>query len=100
MKLVEGQHIRIIGSMFNDGVYKFPSEGLVDEDFNGTVWAMAVPPAFIDLVNRINEWESKNYKVLDSPYTSESFGGYSYTRQDGSSWEEHFKKELNRWRKM
>ena len=47
--LQDGQYFRIIGSVFNDGVHQYPVPDLTDEVFNGAVWAMAVPPAVIDL---------------------------------------------------
>ena len=45
--LLDGQYYRICGSVFNDGVHKYgdESDSLVDESFDGAVWAMAVPPA-------------------------------------------------------
>ena len=51
-----------------------------DERFEGAVWALAVPPAVIALAGEITEWQEKNGEAVLSPYTSESFGGYSYTR--------------------
>lgn len=75
----DGQYFRIIGSIFNDGVYKAPSSGLVDECFDGAVWAMAVPPAVVDLAAEIEAWNQSG-AAKPSAYTSESFGGYSYTK--------------------
>lgn len=102
--LSEGQFFRIIGSTFNDGVYQYPCYELKDEDFDGAIWAMAVPPAFLALLKRINEWEEKNKDAIDSPYQSESFGGYSYSKVTGSgeslTWQSKFRKDLNRWRKV
>ena len=45
--LKEGQYFRIVGSTFNDGVHVYPAHDLKDEEFNGSVWAMAVPQAVI-----------------------------------------------------
>lgn len=108
--LLDGQYFRIVGSIFNDGVYVFPFQSLQDEVFNGAVWAMAVPPEVIALLDRINEYESKYGEALNSPYQSESFGGYSYTKSSGSSsgTSENgsggvlgaFSGELKRWRKV
>ena len=33
--LVDGQYFRILGSLFNDGLHKYPDDGLVSERFNG-----------------------------------------------------------------
>lgn len=109
-KIQMGQYYRIRGSVFNDGVYLHDGkETLKDENFNGTVNLMAVPKEFLDLVAEITAWQDK-YGGLDSqaisPYNSESFGGYSYskgTNADGSSagnWKNVFGARLNKWRKL
>lgn len=108
IELQNGQYFRIMGSVFNDGVHQYGSdEGLVNESFRGAVWAMAVPPAVIALVSEIDEWITKNKAVLESPYTSESFAGYSYTKATSASsnsavltWQDVFASKLNRWRKI
>lgn len=113
--LQDGQYYRIIGSIFNDGVhiYGSPAELLRDETFDGEVWGMAVPPAVIELADRIKEWRDK-YMSSDSPflspYSSESFGGYSYTKgsnlssvtsgNSATGWKATFASELNKWRKI
>lgn len=117
-ELQEGQYFRIVGSVFNDGVYKYPitipqggvSE-LKDETFKGAIWAMAVPKEVIALSTKIKDWVTK-YGSVDtmSPYQSESFGGYSYTKASGgnsaddadnpSTWQGAFKSELDNWRKV
>lgn len=112
-ELQEGQYFRIVGSVFNDGVYEYPATNLVDEVFDGAVWAMAVPPSVIDLAEKISEWNTK-YGGLDSvamsPFQSESFGEYSYTKKSGGAsaggvdnsgtWQGAFASELNKWRKI
>lgn len=106
--LQEGQYFRIKGSVFNDGVYVYPAEELHDEEFSGEIWAMALPPGFIALYNEIDDWCDNYQNVVDSPYQSESFGGYSYTKATfgGSSgdssvnWQNVFKSKLNPWRKI
>ena len=101
----EGQYIRIVGSTFNDGVHPYPVYGLKDEKFRGAVWAMAVPSSVIAQITEINQWEAMNQSVLNSPYQSESFGGYSYTlktenAEGGLNWQTHFRRKLDRWRKV
>lgn len=99
----QGQYFRIVGSVFNDGVYQYPVTDLQDESFDGAIWPMAVPTAVIDLLAEINAWINKYGDKLDSPYQSESFGGYSYTKsssESSTSWKGHFKTQLNRWRKI
>ena len=69
---------------------------------------MAIPTEISNLLERINTWVDDNMSVLDSPYQSESFGGYSYSKASGNAsngdgnitWQSHFANELNRWRKI
>ena len=68
--LQENQYFRIVGSVFNDGVYKYPANDLIDEEFEGEIWAMAVPSSVIELSNEIGEWMEANEQYLNSPYTS------------------------------
>lgn len=109
--LRNNQYFRIVGSVFNDGVYKYPLNELIDETFEGAVWAMAVPPSAIALFTQIQEWDEKysQNKAANSPFQSESFGGYSYSKGYSSSangsdttvsWQNQFKSRLNRWRKL
>ena len=98
--LVRGQYFRIDGSVFNDGVHRYGEISMNgDETFNGTITPMAVPPAFEAVAAEIEEWKQKNAEVINSPYQSESFGGYSYTK-GSASWQGVFAKRLNRWRKI
>lgn len=103
--LQDGQYYRIIGSVFNDGVHKFGSDTLTDEKpFDGAVWAMAVPPDFLEVVGEIEAY-CKSDAGKTSPYVSESFGGYSYTKAtttDGSpvGWKQAFASHLSAWRKL
>jgi hypothetical protein len=106
--LRNGQYFRIIGSVFNDGVYQYPETHLTDEIFNGAVWYMAVPPDVTTLVSEMNAWEQQYSTVLSSPFNSESVDGYSYTKaSSGSSAGSdgtpnalaHFADRLKHWRK-
>ena len=102
--LQNGQYFKIEGSALNDGVYRYPYSGLTDETFSGEIWALAVPPTLIALAADIEEYQKKANENA-SPYQSESFGGYSYTKATDSSgtpitWEKAFAKRLNKWRKI
>lgn len=99
--LVNGQYFRIIGSLFNDGVYQYPAE-LTDETFDGSVWALALPKALLSTVDEITAWQAKNGD--SGPYTSESFGGYSYSKATNSKgvavgWRDVFSAQLAPWKK-
>lgn len=113
--LKEEQYFRIHGSDLNDGVWQYSSEGiegLRDETFDGAVWAMSVPPAFIKLAEDIDAWRAANEAVDSqnmSPYNSESFGGYSYSKSGGGSssgggtnatWQGQFARRLAVWKRL
>lgn len=113
LPLLEGQHFRILGSVLNEGVYRHPATGLKDETFTGAVWAMAVPPEVLTLAEEIGAWQSKyggSDSTAMSPYSSESFGGYSYTKGSGTAnadgtsgtttWQSTFAARLAPWRKI
>ena len=102
--LQEGQCFRIVGSVFNDGVYQYPATSLTDEVFEGAVWSMAVPPSVIDLSAEIKEYNDSD-AGKPSPFTSESFGGYAYTKATDANgapigWQKAFASRLNKWRKL
>lgn len=104
--LANGQYFRICGSVFNDGLYQYPATDLKAETFEGTVWALAVPQAVIELATEIEAWQKKNGDASVSPYQSESFGGYSYSKATDSAsggavtWKTAFRSRLNAWRKL
>lgn len=117
--LLDGQRFWIVGSILNDGVYTYHSDGIRDDDdfmavglrdetFTGSVCTLAVPPAVIALTGEINAWVDKNSEAVNSPYTSENvIGVYSYTKASGGtgaggaiSWQDVFKSRLDRWRKV
>lgn len=110
-ELVDGEFFRIIGSKLNDGIYQYPpvAGALIDETFTGEVRECIVPRAVQDIAKDIKEWETDNAEVLKSPFNSESFGGYSYTRKsassdgtvgDGLNWESVYGYRLQPWRKL
>ena len=104
--LANGQYFRICGSVFNDGLHQYPASDLKAETFDGAVWALAVPQAVIDLASEIEAWQKKNGDASVSPYQSESFGGYSYSKATDSAtggavtWQSAFRSRLNAWRKL
>lgn len=110
--LLPGQYFRVMGSIFNDGVHQYGNDYLNDEDFTGSVWSLAIPDAVIKLAEDIDAWRTK-YEAADSsamsPYMSESFGGYSYSKGSAisgtgsggaTSWRTSFASRMNAWRKV
>lgn len=101
-----GQYVFISGSSFSDGVHLYPCSGLHDETFQGYVTPLAVPKAFIDLCEEIQTWQEKyGTATCDnmSPFQSESFGGYSYSKKSdgsGNNWQGAFASRLKEWRKI
>lgn len=109
----EGQYYRIVGSVFNDDVYIAGQEELIDENtFHGSIWLMRPPKKFLQLVKDIGDWQEKYggiNSVIMSPYSSESFGGYSYSKstsgggstdaQNGVTWQSVFADRLAPYRR-
>lgn len=120
LSLKEGQRFLVSGSDLNDGIYTWHSDGLMDADdtagagladetFKGTISGLSVPPQVVALAQEISSWVGKYGDAINSPYQSESFGGYSYTRasRNGSGsgsavsgWQDVFASRLKRWKKV
>jgi hypothetical protein len=114
--LQEGQFFLIEGSIFNDGVHKWLASGtnLRDEqECSCNVWSLAIPQEFLDLVAEISAWNEVYGGATSaalSPFASESFGGYSYSKSsggsssdgsaDGSNWKTAYASRLNKWRRV
>ena len=104
--LKTGQYFRVVGSALNDGVYKNDGCGvLTDEEFDGSIWAMSVPPAVVALADRIKAYTDSD-AAKPTPFVSESFGGYSYSKGQNAagaannSWQAVFADELRKWRRI
>lgn len=107
-------YIRIVGSRKNDGVHKRGDNGFDLEDegeFHGAVWIMTPPKAFLELAEQISKWQEANGgfdSQMMSPYQSESFGGYSYSKASGSgangssvpTWQSQYASRLSIYRKI
>ena len=114
LTLLPGQYFRIVGSVLNDGVWQNTAADLAQlraESFVGEIWSMAVPRDFEALCDEINAWRTENEAVTSSnmsPFTSESFGGYSYSKGGsgsngggtGVSWQNQFRTRLNTYRRV
>lgn len=107
--LRDGQYFRIVGSVLNDGLHRYGPDMplLEDETFEGAVWALAVPRAVVELAGEIAKWQEKYGDTISNPYSSESFGGYSYTKSGGANenggaggWQAAFRARLNPYRKL
>ena len=114
--LLHGQRFRILGSLLNDGIYTYTDQHILasdgetyadlqDETFTGAIVAMAVPRGLLNLAQEIKTWCEKNAETLNSPYNSEAFGGYSYSKSGSSTggaytWQDQFKARLNAYRKI
>ena len=103
-----GQYFCINGSDFNDGVHQYPCTDLKDEVFYGSIWPMKIPADLLTLIEEIEAWQEESGAVAASPYASESFGGYSYTKASASdssdsssvTWIDTFASRLAGWRKI
>lgn len=105
-----GLWVCITGSFFHDGAWRIGAdlrledlpEGTPDETFAGRVWMLAPPPAFLALCDEIDDFVKK---INETPYQSESFENYSYTKPTGKNggvitWQEAFADRLQPYRHM
>ena len=113
---IQTDYIRIVGSHKNDGVHIRGEEGfnLADEGtFHGAVWVMSPPADFLALVAEIEAWQAKYGGVTSenmSPFQSESFAGYSYSKGTGGvasasvssvpTWQSTYASRLNPYRRI
>ena len=119
LPLLDGQRFLIQGSALNDGMYTYHDTGIKDDDdseavglhdesWDGTICALAVPPAVTALSAEIKAWVDANQESQNNPYSSESvLGVYSYTKATGGhgaggsvGWMDVFADKLKRWRKV
>jgi hypothetical protein len=108
--ITEGMHYRISGSYKNDGICLAGTDTPEDETFTGEIWLLHFPKAFLELCDEIKAWQDENGGATStnmSPFTSESFGGYSYSKGgSGASggtavtWKAQYASRLNAWRKI
>lgn len=107
--LLEGQYYWVEGSAFNDGLHQYQGGDMHDEEFDGKITFLVIPPAVTAIASEIERWLDNNEKALSGPYQSESFGGYSYTLAQGTSqgnenaptaWQSKFGARLRPWRKL
>lgn len=105
--LENGDYYLIEGSRRNDGIHVYGNQDLRNEVFFGTVTEICVPDAVLKLLDEINQWQEKNAVALASPYYSESFGGYSYSKatanngkMESINWKTAFGPRLRAWRKI
>ena len=111
--LKDGQRFKLCGSALNDGIYTYFHGGEVYDDDGTKLIYMAsekfrgsiVPVIFTSMVKDIKEWQERNQAIIESPYQSESFGGYTYTKMTTSvsgllSWKNVFGSKLNAYRKI
>lgn len=105
--LENGDYYLIEGSRRNNGIHVYGDADLRNETYTGIVTEICVPPEVLAILEEINTWQEKNAEAVQSPYQSESFGGYSYTKASSSSgsgestsWKTVFAPRLRIWRKI
>ena len=109
-----GQYFRILGSTFNNGIHQYPiteDNKLIDEEFDGYIWALAIPQTVLAIAEDIGKWQNEygsGDSAAMSPFNSESFNNYSYSKNgnenanSGSNvtWQDVFSGRLNKYRKL
>ena len=106
---IVGQHIRIIGSRVNDGVYLVEDSEITlkdtkDEVFNGKVAFLVVPADFLELVEEIRIFRKAQNPAAGNIASEKIGSNYSYTKStnaDGvaAGWKEVFRSKLHPFRK-
>lgn len=109
-KYLQGQYIKLEGSILNDGIYKVESVvdntitilGAINEEFEGVIYGLAIPKEILGLSKK---FEEQKEKIVSSIYDSESFGEYSYTLAKNSNGElytaiDTIRNDLKKYRKM
>lgn len=106
-----GQYFALFRKNFVLGVYKYGTDTLEDKQFDGAVWLMDLPQAFLSLVAEITAWQAK-YGGVDSaavsPFNSETFGGYTYMKGSSSNsvqgavtdWQGIYRSRLAQYKKV
>ena len=107
--MADGQYFWVEGSAPNDGLHPHGGGDMEDEEWEGRVVFLRVPRSVVALADEIAAWCEANAETIDSPYQSESFGGYSYTKASGGSggdilpsaaWQAQFGARLRPFRKI
>lgn len=83
--LEEGQYFALFRNRIPLGVF---NEVPPDKTFEGSVWLMDVPQAVLNADKWADEWMKQNGgadSASNSPFQSESFGGYSYNKGSNSN---------------
>lgn len=83
--LDEGQYFALFRERIPLGVF---NEVPADKTFVGSVWLMDVPKDVLDADKWADDWMKANGGAgseANSPFQSESFGGYSYNKGSNSS---------------
>ena len=106
-RLLPGQYFRILDSKLNNGVWQYGVDFLKDETFSGTVQEMAVPEVVVQAAESWKAYREKYGEVLDSPFSSENYFGYSWTKDSkavngssGSGIPDSIASMLAPWRKI
>ena len=87
IEMQEGQRFALVRIHYVYGTYSYGDE-IEDSEFEGAVWIMDVPADVLEVAERMTEWETANGGADSqamSPYQSESFGGYSYSKGSGTN---------------
>lgn len=103
VEVPDGAYFWVSGSTLNDGLHVAPDSGMEDESFTGEVDVLAIPKTFQRVVENMSDWVKKH---PSTGYSSESFGGYSYSMPSNSKTGmaadvfDVFRTSLNRWRRL
>lgn len=104
--LQPGAYIAVTGSLHNNGVHRVDESGLIpgaaNETWQGRVWLLAPPSAFVALAQAIADWRSAQPA---GGVVKEAFGAYSRSVAQSAggaavTWQQAFAGDVRPWRRM
>lgn len=100
-RLEAGDYYLVEDSGRNDGLHIQGAGELTGDRLTGYVTLCLIPNEVLALHREIVEWQEKNADAVVGLYSSETFGGYTYTRRAGENgWQTVFANRLNAWRQV
>lgn len=110
VSMEEGQYFALLRKNFVLGVYIYGTDELDDKEFSGAIWMLDIPQDFLSIASEIEAWQTKyggSDNAAMSPFNSESFGGYNYSKGSSASstsnavtWQDMYRSRLAKYKKV
>lgn len=88
VEIAKDAYFALFHQHFVTGVFKYGTDELADGSFRGAVWLMDIPKAIFDAAEWGEAWNAQHGNAdsqANTPFDSESFGGYAYTKAQSST---------------